>query len=71
MLVRQSDVLRSQRLIRHKPSNTLTISVIISIVVILSSALDGSESPFSPGPIVVVLIEIAETMHIRHEIQIL
>ena len=70
MLVCQSDVLKGQRLIRHKPSKTLAISIII-IVVILSSALDGSESPFPPGPTVVVLIEIAETMHIRHEIQIL
>ena len=69
MLVCQSDVFEGEGLVGHKPSETLLISI-IGIVVILSSALDGRES-FSPGPTVVVLIEIAETMHIRHEIQIL
>ena len=70
MLVCQSDVFHCERLVGHKPSQTLLISI-ISIVVILSSALDGREASFNPTPTVVVLIEIAETMHIRHEIQIL
>ena len=70
MLVSHSDVLEGEGLVGHEPSETLLISI-ISIVIILSSALDGREASFNPTPTVVVLIEIAETMHIRHEIQIL